>query len=74
MLKDERKYVQGEERSGRPVIPEVSDDLVLSVYKQSVKGGNPKFQNFRVNYQTFYVLFSKEIITVTIDYHTFRGR
>jgi hypothetical protein len=53
------KNVHDEERSGQP--PVVSDDLVQSVDKISVKDGASQFQNFRVNFHTFHAMFSTRL-------------
>jgi hypothetical protein len=48
--------VHDEERNGRPSV--VSDDLVESADKKFVKDRASQFQNFRVNFHKFRMLFS----------------
>jgi hypothetical protein len=56
MFKDRRTNVHGEERNGRPSV--VSDDLAQIVDQKSVNDGASQFQNIRVNFRKFHILFS----------------
>jgi hypothetical protein len=55
MVKDGQKNVYNEERSGWS---SVVSDLVQNVAEKIVKDGTSQFQNFRVYFHKFHVLFS----------------
>jgi hypothetical protein len=59
MFKNGLTNVHDEVRSDRPSV--VSDDLIQSVDKKSVKDGASQFQIFRVNFHKFRVLFSTRL-------------
>jgi hypothetical protein len=59
VFKDERANVRDEERSCRPTV--VSDDLVQSVDQQICEKGLSQFQNVRVNFHKFHVIFSTRL-------------
>jgi hypothetical protein len=59
IFKDMRKMYTSSEVVGRPSV--VIDGLVQSVDQQSVKDGSLQFQNFRMNFHKFHILFSTRL-------------